>query len=274
MNWYNLLKHDIRCGILRKRYLFLPLIFFPSYILCYILCRNIDGAESWIDYMMYSFCGIEQVTLMDSIVRFRIPIMWLVVMCGALYYNLDYINDDLTHAGQQVLVRCGSRTAWFISKCVWNVLSCIVYMLCAQVVAVLFSFSASGVISSYSTPEFISAVFGLFSEQVLDVWHSFLVAFICPVFTIIALTMLQMILSIMANCIISFVVCLSILTAAVYVPSPWVLGNGAMIIRSSVFADNGINPYQSIAASIFTTILCMIIGAIYFKHMDVFDREE
>lgn len=143
MSWRKLFAHDLRCGLLRWRYaLVLPLFALPC-----VMGRgelgNYGGGANWMDMMLYCFRGTSTIEL---------PALWLLVIAGCLLLNLDYMLNDLTLSGQQIIVRCGSRRGWYISKCLWNLCACVFYFALACLTVLVFTWAAGGTAALENTP--------------------------------------------------------------------------------------------------------------------------
>lgn len=235
MNWFKLLRHDIRCGLLRWRYLTSVLLFaIPCFMFARILHQtNIQG--SWMDYMLYLFQGKEPIVRITTGERIDLPVLWLLVTSGCLFINLDYLLKDLTNAGQQIIIRSKSRASWYLSKCIWNLASCVVYFMAAGITCAIFTWATGAQLSIQNTSELSFMLFGFgISEQLtLTPTYAVLASWVLPFLTMFALSMLQMTLCLFTKPIISFVVCISQLVLSVYLDSAFVLGNGAMTIRVS-----------------------------------------
>lgn len=99
MNWLKLLRHDLRYGLIRWRYLLIfPLSILPC-IPCYTDAQLVNVTGTWMDYMLYCFRGSVPVTASPEM-SLALPIFWVLVMAGSLLLNLDYFLSDLTQAGQ------------------------------------------------------------------------------------------------------------------------------------------------------------------------------
>lgn len=189
-------------------------------------------------------------------------------MGGCLFLNLDYPLNDLTEAGQQVIIRSVRKSGWFLSKCLWNLLSCVVYVLLGTLMALGFTVVAGGEIRLTNTPGACDAVLQLYGTKALDAGQALTVAVILPTLTLMALNMLQMVLCLLVKPVFSFLICVCLLVVALFINSPYVLGNGAIASRSGVLLEQGLDP---VAASLFCVAAIAVIvavGVIRFDRMD------
>ena len=90
-----------------------------------------------------------------------------------------------------------------------------------------------------------------------------------PLLTILAFGILQTVLSMKYKPITSFMACLGIQLLSVNVQSPYLLGNGAMAIRSAYIAPDGIHPRYFIPTIMFFLFACVYIGNRIFKSVDI-----
>lgn len=273
MSLFKLVKHDLRCGLLRTQYIAAALLaFLPCAELLYHL--NMTGnVGTWMDYLLHTFKGGIPENQVSDI---SLPFGWLLTVGTCLFLNLDYMLYDLTNNGQQVMIRCQSKQNWYISKCIWNLLSTALYFALLALVVWLFVLLTGGVLSAENTEEVSVLLFSMVSAKpmVLTTQQGLLISLILPYLTVAALSMLEMVLCLVVKPILSFLACMSLLVLAVYVDSPVVLGNGAMTIRSSLIASNGQEPIVAIIVAVITLVLCTLVGAIVFKHSDILGNNE
>lgn len=263
MSWFKLLGHDLRFGLLRWRYLIgMSLFAIPCFIFArYLYVNGVQG--SWMDYMLSLFRGAE-------------PTLWLLVTSGCLFINLDYLMKDLTNAGLQIIIRSKNRIYWYLSKCVWNLGSCIIYFLAAGVTCAIFALATGGKLSAQNTPELSVVLFGLdvSEELMLTPICAVLAAWVLPFLTIFALSMLQMTLCLFIKPVISFIICFCQLSLSIWLDSAFVLGNGAITSRSGFAVENGISPTVSAVVALVVIITSTIVGCVRFQHTDILSLEE
>lgn len=271
MSFPSCFRHDLRCGLLRKRYFFTPLIFLIPGLIWRNLCvsRNVRG--SWLGCMLYFFSGKEPVEITWNLRSFEMPVLWLLAMGGCLYMMLDYFLDDLTKDGQQILIRCGSRKVWFLSKCLWNLSGCCLYFLMASLTAWGLSRSMGG--SFFGDMEQLVLISPLWQTPDLSWGQGILAAVIYPLLTLWAVSMLQMTLCLIVKPVISLLISISLLALSAYVSSPWILGNGAMSLRSALLGGV-IDPGKAAAMALLVIALCITVGTVRFRRLDILSTEE
>ena len=276
MNWLKLLRHDLRCGLLRWRYLLAAPIFLLPCLAC---CNQLALSQmtgNWMDYMLYIFQGRLPVDLTSPEVQLSIPTLWVFVLGASPLLNLDYLLNDLTQAGQQMIIRSGRRWSWYLSKCVWNLLSCVLYLLLGCVTAGVFTLLLGGELSLHNTPQAILALFseaGL-EEVALTPVQGVIATVLLPLATLMALNLLQMALCLLLPPIAAFIVSLAVLLLSVYGNFAFFLGNGAMTVRSALLVPGGISPAVAGVTAGVIILLSAVLGCVRFQYTDILGLEE
>lgn len=277
MKLHKLLIHDLRCGLFRGRYLAVPAVIAVP---CFEYINWTKGAStsgSWMDIMFYIFKGQEPIDISAAIERlfeFPMPMVWLFVMGACLFLNLDYFLYDLSLTGQQIIVRCGNRRMWFLSKCIWNILSTMLYFLLAVVTAFICTLLLKGSVSINTTQEIQQIIMGNFELAGITAGQAVLLGLVSPFLTLAALNILQMTLCIFIKPIISFLCSAGILVLSVYVSNGLVLGNGAMTIRTLAENRSNVAPATTITLAIMIIFACIAVGVMVFKRTDIFPADD
>lgn len=276
MSWYKILSHDLHCGLLRYRYLLIPLFMLFPCMLCYRELHQQGVTGNWMDYMLYCFRGQAYYIVQDGSISLRIPTIWILNVGACLYLNLDYLINDLTHAGQQIIIRCNRKSEWFLSKCVWNVSSCILYYFILSVFVALFVLLFGGALTVNSSEQANLIIFSeiLYEPIKLTVLQNVWLGIISPLLTIITLNIMEMVLCLFVKPAIGFLMSLSVLGLSIFTQPSCIPGNGAMAIRSSILVDNGVRWESVFISSIILIGLSILVGVTYFKYKDTLGFEE
>ncbi|MBQ7064227.1 MAG: hypothetical protein IJM90_05010 [Firmicutes bacterium] len=270
---YKLLQHDFRTGLLRKRYLWLPLLFI---IPCYISSRittALGMPGTWLDYLCFFFFGCEPIYL-NSLDKVILPVQWLSLVGGLLLVNLDYLLYDLDNAGQQIIVRSASRTQWFISKCMWNIASTMVYFIEMAVVAWFFCVIKGGESTLTQISEVSVGTYNVAEITLQDGGKLAFAAILMPFFTLAAASLLQMALCIFIPPVFSFFFVFMIMELSVLLPFPVLMGNAAMAIRSGILHPGFMNVGMEILANTVVMVGSIVMGAIGFRRKDIIKWRE
>ncbi|MBQ7344634.1 MAG: DUF2705 family protein [Oscillospiraceae bacterium] len=271
MNWLKLLRYDLRNGVLRWRYLCVPVVFWPVCFSSWVMIYNSGNVGSWMDYLMGCFKGVAPVYSVDEL---AFPIGWFLVMAGCLFLNLDYPMNDLTEAGQQVIIRCVDKKGWFLSKCVWCLVSTGAYVALGALTALVYALISGGSADLVNTPQVTLEALWMGTARPLEMGQAVMAALVLPYLTLAALGMAQMALSLVIKPTISFLICVSALVMAMFIDSPYMIGNGAMVIRSALLDEGGQDPVQAAVACLVIIGLSMILGILRFQRMDHLRYEE
>lgn len=269
MKLFNLFRHDLTNGVLRRRYFAAAGLFlFPSLQMANLLLL-LEETGTWMDFLFYVFQGLEPMVNLSSLKRVQLPISWLLMIGGCLFLNLDYLLHDLTSAGQQVLVRCNSRKTWYLSKCFWNTASCLVYFLIGIGTTLIVALLTGAEIVLTDTTTITCSLFMLQNMVTLTSVQAVCIGLVLPLLTLVTINQIQMTLSLYVKPILSFLVCISLLVIAIYANTPFAVGNGAMVIRSGYFSESGIDPGIACGVCIVAYLACVVLGTIRFQHTDI-----
>ena len=90
------------------------------------------------DYVFYLLHGMPEFVPGDQ--NFVPNLVWLLLHLYLACLIGSYPQRDLLEIGVQLWPRCGSRCAWWISKCIWTAVSCLLFYLLILGVPWLFLF--------------------------------------------------------------------------------------------------------------------------------------
>ena len=268
MNWFKVFQHDVYGGLLRRRYLIVPVIFGLPCILAgkHLAAAGLVG--TWMDYLMYCFKGILPLT--DG---FEFPILWFLVMGSCLYMALDYPLNDLTEAGQQVIVRSRSRRGWFLSKCAWNLLSSLLYVLLGVLTALVFALISGGSPSLVNTPEVSEKLMQIYVMEPLAPAQAVLTAVVLPYLALSAFTMAQMALCLVMKPVFGFLICVCVMVGSLFYNVPYLPGNAAVVVRNGMLVEGFLDPAAMALTCLAVIGGSIIVGLIRFNHMDLLRYE-
>ena len=270
MSWNRVLASDYRRGIFRGIYLFTMFQFLLLSFFFWLNARSMTNKPSLGDYLFYFFRGIPSVQNLQG-GTFSLPTMWLQIFTCSLYVNLSYPLCDLMKEGEQILVRCRSRKTWYLSKCIWNVSASITYFLSAILAAMIVTFFTGGELILDFHPAFFRHLTSAHLKSSITYSEELLTLIVIPLTAIVAINIFQMTLSFIIKPAYAFLSCMTILVAGTFFPSPFLLGNGAMLLRSPILFVDGIQTAEvpSVIIDLLTIILCIPVGTIRFKRYDI-----
>lgn len=274
MTIFKMISYDIHQGLFRKRLALAAIIPLMQCSILYSAVKPTGISPSWFDYNMYIFQGVMVVDNMVPSNPIPFPTFWIMVVCCCFLLCVDYPVRDLSHFGLQILVRCNKRSTWFYSKCAWNFMSTILYYLIILFVTFIFTVLSKGTTSIMNTALLSSYICGGFGTVSLESFQLLQIAILLPLLTLATFNLLCMIIGLITSPIISTLICISLVILPVYWESPWILGNGAMIMRSAYVTDNGISARSCLLFLIFTYLLCVSIGERSFFYHSIYSPEE
>lgn len=227
------------------------------------------------DMLIYILKGATPVSIIPGAnEKIELPVLWLLVVGSCMLINMDYILNDLATNGQQIIIRCKNRLKWYLSKCIWNILSSLLYFAIVLVSIVVVGSISGNNISISITPATLAVLFDLGGLESVTSWQAVMVGIVLPCTTITALNLLEMTLCLFVKPILSFLTCIGILVVAIYVDNGFLLGNGAMTIRNIVINPEESTPGMVLLSIIITIIGCVILGFLRFSRMDILPRED
>lgn len=278
--FYKLLRYDIKNGFrsTARRYGVLLVLFCVMFIsfLISITGYNIrNKVEPGIgvtlgNALLYGFGGMEeyQFSLGNP---FRFPAFWLLSYLMLAYITLYYPYDDLEQFGQNILIRSRGRGIWWLSKCVWNILSVIAFFLLAWAVFALGCLIAGGSLSMEISPD----MFGVCSLSLSYEAPASLIpqTLLLPLLVMMGINLLQMTISLFLKPFYSFIVTTVILFLSTYYLSPFCIGNYAMPLRSHLLLANGVGLNTGILISSILIVASIIVGGLAFRKRDILKGE-
>lgn len=271
MIFCKILSHDLRSGLLRKRFLILPLFLFLPLANYYLAFHNRGAQVEFLDAVIYLFQGAPKVDLQFAAVP--VPISWLYLIGIFLLYHLDYIYHDLSLCGQQIIIRCHSRRMWICSKLLWNILSsCMFYLL--TILCVWIFTKCMGDQTDWSISSRAISLFSLEGiEQLANIKLLFAV-FLIPALTLVALNLLQMTLILFLGPLPSFLLTSATVVLSIYSMSGYILGESAMAIRNLQICIQGNSLSSRVVVPLGVIVLCAMAGSCRFFNMDILSKED
>lgn len=287
MSAFKLILSDIREGILRnKRYILVP-------ILCLFECMSADinlnmfkaygGIKSpttFLDLIAELFHGCDPITKApDPSTVIALPYFWIALFVFAVFINFDYMHNDLTQFGIQVLTRSRKRGAWWGAKCVWCIASGVWFYMLFLLTALLFSVLNGYDITFTNTPDILTitadrSVVYLFKGApdltVLQrVW-----LLLAPMLVLCTLNMLQMLLCLFCKPMYSYLISIGVLMFGVLDDTPAAFSRCAMTTRSDWFYEEAYPAMTGMWICLGLIAAVIIAGALYFKRYDILPDKE
>ncbi len=269
-------KYDFKCGILKeyKKLLIASALFLTIGLDLYFKKTSSTVA----DYFFYLLYGMEEFVPSPG-AKFRFPSLWVAVMVYISYITLFYPFKDLNGYGKSILLSVGNKKAWYLSKCMWVILSTAIYFLCAFLILFIFSLLSGAQLNTNISVNTISRFVPFITSENPPFTADYLycnislIHFILPVTVSICLNLFQMLLSLFIKPFYSFIFTVSYIICGAYYMKPYMIGNFSMIGRSSVFLANGVD--FNIGAVICTALIVftVITGTVIFSKQDILNKD-
>lgn len=271
-------KHDLLMGIAYawKKYVVVLFVFiflcamFQKGVIIHREHMGMEGTPNFSDYIIDLYKGMDIFEKVDNGDRFQIPGGWMIINIFLTYIIGYYPLKDLKDYGSQILIRSKKRWQWWLSKCIWVIASVLIYYAIGYIVISIFSLFNGGVslTPTYDINMSISKV------NTLDFTAGKIIVMtmILPIIISIALSLIQMTISMVTTPILSNIVLIAIIVASAYYCHPLLLGNYLMILRNdAIVFGRGVNTMVGLGLGGVVSILAIIIGNLRFKKMDILD---
>jgi len=270
------IKHDIQIGILYSWKNFIPFVIifmfacadFSSHSVRVLSRLIIQNEPSFSDYAIDVFKGM---TIFDSssfINKFQIPAFFLLTNFYLSYIIGKYPFKDLKGFGIQILLRSKKRSNWWFSKCIWCMFNVVSMYIIAYTIF-LFFILKTGHFTFLNNPAINMSVSEVDSSRFKEL-DLFLVVYILPITTSVALSLLQMLISLFTKPIIGNITIICLIVFSAYYCKFFLIGNFLMILRNEcVISNAGVNTKTSLIINAIISISCIIIGTNKFKKIDM-----
>ena len=275
MKYIKLCSFDLKNGLLKNKVLLIASIIIPAF-LCSDISRKINmggDTASFADNFVYVFGGMKEY-IPSPTEPFVFPAVWMVLFLALPYATLSYPLNDIQTFGQQVIFRSRQRTAWWLSKCAWNILCCVLYNLIVVGIIILFCVVTKNDINLSINKNLMQAIFDIKDQSLPETnLHLTIVTMLSPVLIAIAVNIFQMTLSLFIKPMFSFLVTATILLSSCYLLSPFFIGNYAMVTRSDTIITNGCNFDIGIFVAVTIILLSAVAGIFRFNRYDIINKE-
>lgn len=245
-------------GFANSVYFYSLLSFFP------------DGCASFGSFLV-GFCEGVTAPSTQDLSRFRFPVAWLLGIALVLYATLRFPCRDVAGFGESVVVRCGKRATWWLSKCLWVA----VYTVGCFVVAIV----AVGLAAAVTGAPFALTIenlqgFAFYDPDVVVIgpWEplAFLLTYAAM---LVGLSLLQLTLSFLLRPSLAYLATLSLAFASALASSPLLPCEYLMAARSSLFVDGGVDSWQGFAFAALLALCSLVAGGVVFVRKDLVDTE-
>lgn len=291
MKFFRLVKYDfvqncrktlVRWGIVCGVSLLFFLYFFMDVIHIFwsggTLVENLNVFQnqgiSICDSLLYLTGGMLPISFESLTDSFQFPIRWLFPYILVLFFTLDYARNDLTHGGIQVLIRTHDRTLWWVSKCLWNimtVLSCFVVEMLVWFLSTILIVKSEDF--SLNNGLFEGVFYAALPEQRAFEWEYIGIFCILPAIVCVSISLVQMTLTLYIKPVFAYIIAIIYYIAGIYYVTPLLLSNYALSVRSSMIGLYNFQPKTGVFLCVALGIFAVGVGVLRIYRMDLLSRD-
>lgn len=247
MKLFKAIRYDFRFGIYEsiKRYLLIALfaafvfvcLIFDMVHISVFLTGSVNGLWrlpiSFADVILFELGGYLPVS-QNAGDGFSFPTIWFLSIIIPCYLTLSYTTRDLGGSGIQVITRLQSKGRWWISKCILNATTIILYYVVIYIVIATLCFVFGFNLSFIPDETIFSAEFNaIFLASQTTNFQMFLALCLMPCIITVALSLVQMMMTLFIKPAFSYIVICAYLATSVLCVYPFFITNFAMPVRSS-----------------------------------------
>lgn len=286
MNVSKIIICDFKNGIIHnKRYFLVPILIFFECMYIDNLIRSISfgkslGIPTILDLFVLVFCGCDPVSKLpkDNAVP-DLPYFWIAIFIFAVFSGFEYMHDDLTQFGTQIITRCKKRRTWWSSKCIWCIVSSLWFYILTLLTILLYAalhgyeFVLDNNHTITNTFAESSLTYKLASDNNIGLFNK-ICLIIAPYMVICALNMIQMVLCLYLKPIFSYIAPSIIIMAATYTDSPIAFTRCGMLLYNQDYLENGYSTCIGIIICLLIIMISIIWGGAYFKSANILPDKE
>lgn len=204
---------------------------------------------------------------------FQIPTTWIIVFLMSAFLTLDYPMEDKNNQGDLAILACGSRTKWWLSKCVWVVLVTIFYFVLIMGALLISTVILGGTLSlnvSETTPKLTTQ----FETGLTEAPWDLIPLIVSGLLVTCSINLLQLAGSLLIKPLPMFGATTSLYMLSAYFDNPLLLGEYLMAARNDIFVTSGVDPLFGTALALCLAVWGVVHSTLYFKESDLMSRGE
>lgn len=282
MNVSKIIACDIKEGVIKnKRYIVVP-------VLCLFQClyaqlninmykeyHEIYRKTSLLELLEEIFHGCDPIgENPNPDIKIIIPYLWFAIFSFAVFLTFDYMHNDLTQFGIQILTRTKKRHAWWLSKCIWCYVSSLWFYILFIVSTLVFCFINGYSAFNYSNVETIniladrSVIYEFVGISEMNFLNALSIVFL-PLIVICTLDMIQMLLCLFVKPMYSYLIIIGLIVVGMISDSPLAFTRLGMVTFNTTYFKTAYHEITGTWICLVINIICIIIGMLYFKRYDI-----
>jgi hypothetical protein len=259
---------DLRNGIGNRLLLLLPVPVF-AFLTALSHMKTAEAFASQGSFLSAVLAVFEGIKVIDAPSDFAfISPFFILLYSWPVFITANYAYDDMKEYGIQTFTRCRQKNSWWISKCIWNI--CMVLLYYGMIYFACFLAAAISGKISFSVEEIIWNGIFLAEKDIPSGTTFLLYLFILPVVTAIALSLMQMFLSIVFFPIAGAGANILLMLVSISCLSQWLPGNYLMFLRMSIRLEQGIQFFPAFLTDLALAAVAVCGGAVILKKKDIF----
>lgn len=273
------IKYDIREGIIQqwKKYAVLCVIYIACIVQFIMLCganRHIDTYTCG-DMVMWMFDGVKK---FDAGAKNNVDISSVYILPNVFiaYIVGNYVIKDLYGYGKDILIRTGNRIKWWLSKCIWCVLtSCMCYAVLYAVIVM--AGICTGSFSFVPTKEVCYSLLHMDKQLIIDNPNlTGLMASMMVMSLVMTITfgIIQIAVGLIVSPTIAYIIVVSFLVVGAFSDNPLVISIYCMALRSGMYSPGGYNMWLGLLIMAVIIMCCIIAGTLYARRMDIISKKQ
>lgn len=267
---------ELKYGLVSGGYKFiLPFIIGVDYadtfirqIQTYMMTRKQSLQVSFMDCIVYVFRGMREFIPGNP---FEVPVNYLLIIILLALFIGNYPLKDLHGFGKNVLIRSRRKSDWWLSKCIWNIATVVIFFLSIYAGVAVRCVVSSSTFSSIGNvnADVISVVLSCNKESIYNANVIGVMVLVLPVLTGIALSLFQMTMAFLTSAVISYISIITIAIFSAYYTVWFLPGNFLMTYRYMQICENGVFLATSLIVDVVIIVVSVIVGYVYFRKYDV-----
>ena len=269
MSFAYLLLSDIKQGIISRIWWYMAAMPIVIYLIL-MFSNELNGMMSdsvtritVTDIFTYVYEGVK---IFERKEDMTFPVMFVSYIMVPFIITSYYPFNDFEERGKVIFTRTRKRSLWWYSKCLWNVVSIVTYQLIMLITAI--GYCVMGGKVSFEPSEKAAVHLGIVTMD-CKLSDIFIYVFIIPTLTIIALSFLQMTISVIMSPVYGMMVQVVMLVLSIFVYSPLLPHNFLMLRRSAMVIDNGYKLPVVITVCVIISVISVIVGRNVIEKKDI-----
>lgn len=204
--------------------------------------------------------------------RNDIPILWLLIMIIFTTAVGYYLYQQGEGFGRIILLKGESRTAWWLSKCIWCTMSATL-ALASLMIGILISGIFQGISWGAVSWDILRVTKGMQGQEGGAV-ESMLLVTVLPFLILAATALWQQVLSMIIQPLVALLLIVAYYLAASFYDSPLLLGTYITFCRSKYVVNGGWSLGEGVCVGAVAYILAIFIGIVVVKRRDFLQRHQ